>query len=194
VTTRALKLATVADLLALADDVRAELIDGEIVPKAEASAKHAKAAGALRRFVGGPFDDDDGYGGPGGWWILPEILVSFPPQTYRPDLAGWRRERLPNPALVTPIEIIPDWCCEVVSPSNPAHDRVRKRRDYARHGVRYYWLVDPEQRVVEALELEQGSGGVWRECGAWDDSATDACIPPFEGITLDLSRLFLPRG
>lgn len=65
-TSTARKLATLADLLTLPDDARVELIDGQLVPKAEASPKHGKAAGALRTFVGGPFDEGDGYGGPGG--------------------------------------------------------------------------------------------------------------------------------
>ena len=188
----ALKLATIADLLSLPDDLRAELIEGQIVPKPEAGARHGRAQGAVARFVGGPFDTDDGHGGPGGWWILTETLVGFPPQCYRPDLAGWRRERLPDPAVQTPIVMIPDWCCEVLSPGprNAARDRVQKRNDYARHGVKHYWLVDPDARVIEALELE--SGGAWRECGAWDEDAREARIPPFEMIALDLSRFFLP--
>jgi Uma2 family endonuclease len=183
------KLATLADLLALPDEARFELVDGQLVPKAEANARHSKAAGALRGFIGGPFDEGDGHGGPGGWWILPEMLVSFPPQVYRPDLAGWHRARLPDPTQENPIVVIPDWCCEVLSPSNAAHDRVRKRRDYAAHGVRYYWLVDPDERVIEALEL---AGQSWIESGAWGVDSHDARIPPFDGIPLDVARLFLP--
>lgn len=188
----ALKLATLQDLLALGDDARVELVDGQLVPKAEANARHGKAQRAIGSAVGRPFDDDDGHGGPGGWWIISETLVSFPPRVYRPDLAGWRRERLPDPAAETPIVVAPDWCCEVLSPgpANARRDRVEKRSAYAHHGVKHYWLVDPEARVLEALELT--AGGVWRECGAWDETTLDAHIPPFEAIGLDLSRLFLP--
>lgn len=188
----AVKIATIKDLLSLTGDHPAELIDGQLVP-VETTTAHGKAQRAIARCVGGPFDDDDGHGGPGGWWILSETLIAFPPETYRPDLAGWRRERFPHPEASPPIvTVIPDWCCEVLSPSNPENDRVLKRRDYAQHGVKHYWIVDPEQRVLEALELEPVSGR-WLECGAWDSTATEAHIAPFEAIPLDLSRLFFPR-
>lgn len=189
--TPALKLATLADLRALDAEARVELVDGQLVPKAEATARHGKAQRTVATAVGSPFDEGDN-GGPGGWWILTETLIQLGHNTYRPDLSGWRRERLPDPAAYTPIDVIPDWICEVVSPgaTNVQRDRVHKRRAYARAGVRYYWLVDPEARVLEALELD---GAGWRECGAWDETAQDARIPPFEAIALDVSRFFFPE-
>jgi Uma2 family endonuclease len=148
------------------------------------------AQSSIATAIGSPFNYDGGGGGPGGWWILTETLVQFDPDTYRPDIAGWRRERLPDPGSHTVIPVIPDWCCEVVSRSNASNDRVKKRRAYARAGVRHYWLVDPEARVLEALELDVGQ---WRECGAWDDTAQDARIPPFEAVALDVGRFFFPQ-
>jgi hypothetical protein len=54
-------------------------------------------------------------GGPGGWWSLPEVDVRLARhQIVRPDVAGWRRERLPEPWDVRPIDVVPDWICEVV--------------------------------------------------------------------------------
>src|SRR5689334_15896424 len=94
----AARLATYADLLKLPDDVRAEIVAGQILTSPAPLPKHSKAQGALRRFVGGPFDDDDGHGGPGGWWIFVEVDVAFGAHdVVRPDLAGWRRERLSDP-------------------------------------------------------------------------------------------------
>jgi len=187
--TPAYKPATVADLLALPDDERVELVDGLLIRKPDISSKHFRAAQVLCDVIGGPYDDGDG--GPGGWWVFTETLVSMSPQVYRPNIAGWRRTRLPDPDTGNPIEVVPDWCCEIVSPGNAAHDRVRKRLDYAAHGVSHYWLVDPEagSGVIEALELD---GRVWRECGAWGVADKEVRIPPFEAIPLDLSRIFLP--
>src|SRR5690606_26082265 len=126
--------AVYADLLALPDGERGEVLAGEIVVSPAALPRHARAQGALGRFIGGPYDYDGG--GPGGWWILPEVDVRFAEHDIlRPDLAGWRRERLLDPWGTRPIDTIPDWVCEVVSPSNAAVDRVVKRRLYARHGV-----------------------------------------------------------
>jgi Uma2 family endonuclease len=190
VTSSAPKLATYADLLALPEGMRAELVGGQVVMMPAVLPRHAKSAGALRRFVGGPYDDDDGYGGPGGWWILPEVDVQLEAhEVVRPDLSGWRRERLPEPGDVRPICVVPDWVCEVISPTSAKRDRVDKRALYARAGVAHYWLVDPEARTLEALELRAGR---WLELGAYTDGDC-ARIAPFEQVELEVGRLFMPR-
>lgn len=183
-------LATYADLLALPSDVRAEVLAGEIVSAPAPLPRHSHVQGSARRFIGGPFQDDDGRGGPGGWWVFVEVDIAFGPHDIvRPDLAGWRRERLPRPGSVRPIEVAPDWIGEVLSPSTAARDRVHKRNLYARSGVPHYWLIDPEARVLEALTLHDGA---WLEVGVYDETSS-ARIPPFEAIEIEVGRLFLPR-
>ena len=187
------RLATWDDLLALPEGERGEIIDGVLVTPPRPLPEHARVQLGLGRGIGGPFDEDDGRGGPGGWWILLEIDVRFSPhRIVQPDLAGWRRERLPSPWGVRPIEVVPDWVCEVVSARNAAHDRVVKRRLYAEHGVPYYWIVDPEERTLEALRLDPETR-TWSELGAYGDEG-EARIEPFESVALDLSRIFPPRG
>ncbi len=184
------RLATYADLLALPPDVRAEVLAGAIVTSPAPLPRHSNAQGAARRFIGGPFHDDDGHGGPGGWWIFVEVDVAFGlHDIVRPDIAGWRRSRLPRPGNTRPIEVVPDWVCEILSPATAARDRVHKRNLYGRAGVAHYWLIDPSARVLEALTLREG---VWLEAGVYDETST-ARIPPFEAIELDVGRLFLPR-
>lgn len=184
------KLATYADLKALPAEVRAEVLAGEIVTAPAPLPRHSNVQGSARRFLGGPFHDDDGRGGPGGWWIFVEVDVALGPHDIvRPDLSGWRRERLPRPGSARPIEVVPDWVCEILSPATAARDRVHKRNLYARAGVAHYWLIDPETRVLEALALHNGA---WLETGVYDDTST-ARIPPFEAIELEVGRLFLPR-
>jgi Uma2 family endonuclease len=184
------RLATYDDLLSLESDVRAEIVDGRVITAPAPLPRHSKAQGAIRRFVGGPFDDDDGHGGPGGWWIFVEVDIRLSAHDIvRPDLAGFRRERLPRPGSVRPIDVVPDWICEIASPSTAAFDRVAKRALYARHGVPHYWIVDPDARTIEALEL---SAGRWLELGAYDETS-EARIPPFAELTLEVGRLFLPR-
>jgi Uma2 family endonuclease len=186
------KLATWDDLLALPENVRAEIVAGVVVTPPAFLPRHARAQRALGRFLGGPFDDDDGRGGPGGWWILLEVDVRLRPNDIvRPDLSGWRRSRLPQPWDVRPIDVVPDWIAEVLLRSNAAHDRVRKRELYARAGVSYYWIVDPDADTLEALRLEPATGA-WIEVGAYDGSST-ARIAPFEAIELEVQRLFPPR-
>lgn len=103
------KLATYADLRALPDDVRAEIIAGEVHTSPSSLPRHSRVQRSLGRFIGGPYDDDDGRGGPGGWWIFVEVDVELSPHDIvRPDLCGWRRERLPDPGDIRPITVVPD--------------------------------------------------------------------------------------
>jgi len=183
-------LATYASLLELPEDVRAEILGGEIVTSPAPLPKHSRVQRALGRFVGGPFDDDDGHGGPGGWWIFVEVDLELGPHdVVRPDLAGWRRHRLPDPAERRPIRVAPDWICEILSPSTAARDRVAKRDLYAKSGVPHDWLVDADARTLEAFDLADGR---WVLSGSYTDDAT-ARIPPFMEVGLPIGRLFLPR-
>src|SRR4051812_38911225 len=119
--------ATYADLEALPEGVRAELIDGEIVTEPSPLPEHSNVQRRLGIAVGNPYQDQHGRGGPGGWWIFLEVDVRFDERrVLRPDVAGWHRERLPRPN-VRPIEIAPDWVCEVISPTSRARDRIRKK-------------------------------------------------------------------
>ena len=184
------RLATYEDLLALGEDARAEVLAGRVHAAPAPLPKHSKAQGALRRFVGGPYDDDDGHGGPGGWWIFVEVDIQLGPHDIvRPDVAGWQRVRLPDPADQRPITTIPDWVCEVLSPSTATRDRVEKRDLYARHGIGHYWIIDVDARTLEAFELREGR---WVLTGNYDETAT-AIVAPFDAIELAVGRLFLPR-
>jgi Uma2 family endonuclease len=184
-------LATYDDLLALPEGERAEVIGGILTSPPAPLPRHARAQRALSRFIGGPYDDDDGRGGPGGYWILLEVDVRLSVHNVvRPDIAGWRRARLPRPWDERPIDVVPDWIAEVISPSNAAQDRVRKRELYARSGVPFYWIIDPGQRTLEALRLDAPTGA-WIEIGAYDDLSI-AGIPPFDAVLLEVGRLFPP--
>jgi Uma2 family endonuclease len=146
--------ATEAELLALPERGRGfELLDGELVEKL-GGFHHGRAQGRLAQRLA-PYDrggaEDDR---PGGWWFVVEQLVRFSSgQTLRPDLAGWRRERLPEPPADddTVIHVRPDWIGEIVSPSNAANDLVKKKRVYYRHGVPHYWIIDPRDESLTVL-------------------------------------------
>jgi Uma2 family endonuclease len=150
--------ATVEELLALPDERAAEIIDGFLVEKASPSALHALAQGGVIGVLGPVFQRRGGGGVPGGWWLLPEVEVELEPgQVYRPDISGWRRERLPTLTSERPVRLRPDWVCEVLSRSNAHHDLVTKFRTYHRLGVPHYWLVDPETQVLTVYR--------WQEAG-----------------------------
>lgn len=154
-------LATFEALLALEQtdpEGRYEILAGEVVPKASPSPEHSDAQTGLGAILRGPFHRrPGGPDGPGGWWLLVEVDIELTKHDLvRPDIAGWRRERVSERLTGRPVRIPPDWICEVVSPSNARRDRVQKLELYRKHGVSHYWLVDPtdESLVVHRLTPE----------------------------------------
>jgi Uma2 family endonuclease len=187
--TAARKYATYDDLARLPEDIRAEVISGTLVSMPSPRPRHSNVQRTLGRYIGGPFHDDDGFGGPGGWWIFVDVDVALGAHDIvRPDIVGVRRERLTNPDIL-PLPIVPDWICEVLSPSNESHDRVTKKNLYARYGVKFYWIIDPAIRILEAFELHNG---LWTNTGSYDENDTPR-IAPFEAVELPIARMFLPR-
>ena len=140
---------TLADWLALPDDARFELIDGELIEKAAPTFEHGRAQAHTSLVIGGNFDrKPGGSGGPGGWWIGSEIDIAMDGRGYRPDLAGWRRDRVPAPIKERPVTVRPDWICEIVSDSNRSTDTVIKLRRYHQAGVPHYWIIDQVDRTL----------------------------------------------
>src|SRR5690606_743412 len=180
------KRATRADLDALPEGVVGELIHGVLYTMSRPRPRHAGAASVLGSDLNGAFQR--GRGGPGGWWILDEPgieLAALDVEEIVPDVAGWRKERLPV-LPEGPIAIAPDWVCEVLSPSTRAHDLKRKRPLYARAGVPWMWLVDVDARTLVASRLHEQS---WLEIGTWSDDDV-ARVAPFNAIELHLAELW----
>lgn len=108
--------ATYQDLLELPAHLVAEIISGRLITHPRPAPKHARASSILGVEVGGPFDKGSS-GGPGGWWILDEPEVHLGEHVLVPDLAGWRRERMPNLPHTDWFDLAPDWVCEILSPA-----------------------------------------------------------------------------
>ena len=184
--------ATYADLEAVPANQVAELIRGTLYVMPRPAARHAKASSRLTMEIGGPFDR--GRGGPGGWQILMEPELHFPDPTEPgaidalvPDLAGWRRERMPEVPDVAAFTLAPDWICEVLSKSTEDHDREEKMPVYAREGVRHAWLVDPIAKTLEVYTLDVHGG--WSAPMVFRDVEV-VRAPPFDAVELDLSSLW----
>ena len=140
---------TLADWLAQPEDARFELIDGELIEKAAPTFEHGQAQGATITLISIAFARrPGGPGGPGGWWIAPEVDIALDGRGYRPDIAGWRRDRVPAPIRERPVTVRPDWICEIVSESNRATDTVTKLRRYHQAGVPHYWILDQVDRTL----------------------------------------------
>jgi len=179
---------TVADLLAIPSDERFhEIMDGELVRKAMPSFEHGDAQSALASCLKGPFQRRAGGALPGGWWIGTEVEVELAPShVYRPDIAGWRRDRVPERPRGTPIRIRPDWVCEVLSPSNPGTDRVKKLNHYHRFEVPHYWIVDP---MEESLSVFRWTADGYLLVLAADREGR-VRAEPFDAVELPVKSLF----
>ncbi len=178
------KPATYADLEALPPNKVGELIAGELYASPRPASPHATAAFILAVELGGPFHR--GRGGPGGWVLLGEPELHLGEDVLVPDLAGWRRERMPHIPRVPFFTLAPDWVCEVRSPSTATLDRKVKVPVYARAGVRHVWLLDPDARSLEVLRLE---GGQYTLHAVHEDVA-HVRAEPFEALELELAALW----
>ena len=168
------------------DRMKAEILEGVFYMMNRPRTEHTGVASRLGMVLGSPFDL--GVGGPGGWVILdePELHLGRRPDKLGPDLAGWRRERMPKLPRTAEITVAPDWVCEVLSESTEDRDRVTRKRIYRREGVGHYWLIDPIERVMEVFRLEAGR---WKLLAEHQGDGK-ARVEPFEAIELDLSLLW----
>ena len=179
-----MKPATYTDLFDLPEHMVGEIIAGEIYATPRPTGPHIGAASILGMDLGTPFQR--GRGGPGGWWILDEQELHMGGDILVPDLAGWRREKMPRIPEAAYIELAPDWVCEILSPATYLLDRVRKLPIYAREGVKHVWLIEPIARTLEVFRLEQRR---WVVVGAHE---TDELVraEPFDAVELDLLALW----
>ena len=176
--------ATYQDVLDAPAHRVAEIVDGTLHTHPRPAAPHARASSSLGVKIGGPFDYDSG--GPGGWWIIDEPELHLGEDILVPDLAGWRRERMPDYPDTAFFTLAPDWVCEVLSASTRRLDLHGKRPVYAREGVAHLWLVDPADRTLEAFELRESE---WVLIGtAKDDEPVN--IRPFDAVTFSLGDLW----
>ncbi len=178
--------ATLADLLAIPEERRRhEIIDGVLVEKEAASGRRGAAQVRIARRLG-PYDRRPGGTSPGGWWFATEVeIILADTQVFRPDVAGWRRERMAALPTEVPITLRPDWICEILS-TNRRNDLVKKKRAYHQHRVGHYWLIDP---IDETLAVHR-----WHPDGYVEVLMADrddrVHAEPFDAIEIWVAVLF----
>lgn len=176
--------ATYADLEAVPPHLVAEIIGGALVTHPRPSLRHGLTATSLSNELAGPFQK--GRNGPGGWIFIVEPELHLGGDVFVPDIAAWRRERLPAVPSTPFSEVVPDWICEVLSGSTEIRDRTIKMRRYAEIGVPHFWLIDPRLQLLQSFELR---GGAWTDAGSWNsDDAVRAA--PFDEIAFSLADLW----
>lgn len=179
---------TYEDYLAVPEGQRAELIDGELFMSPPPKGRHVRVNSVLGHLIGARFglSTEGGPGEPGGWWILDEPECHLLPdrRVVIPDLAGWRRSRMRTPPPDThKFTVVPDWVCEVLSPSTAGYDTIIKMPKYLEAGVQWVWIVDPVGQRVDVFRAGQGE---WLEAGAIEGNGV-VRLPPFDAVELDFA-------
>jgi Uma2 family endonuclease len=178
--------ATYEDIVALPAGVTGQILFGVLHAHPRPAPRHAQAATTLGEELGPPFKR--GRGGPGGWLILDVPEVHLARHVLVPDLAGWRRERMPEmPVDKAYFDMAPDWVCEVLSPSTSALDRGDKLRVYGQQRVAHVWFIDPEAMTLEVLTLD---GATYRVAEVFSGNVVVRAVP-FDAIELNIGLLWL---
>lgn len=163
--------------LAVPDHQVAEIIDGDLVVSPRPAIAHARTTTVIGQQLAA-FD------APGGWWLLDEPELRCDANILVPDLAGWRRERMPSLPGGAHFTKAPDWVCEVLSPGTAKLDRARKLHLYGASGVEWIWLVDPLQRALEVYRSDDGAATLV----AAHDGAGAVRAEPFAAVALAADR------
>ena len=176
--------ATYDDLVKVPDLYVAEMVGGELHASPRPAPQHVEVGSSLGMLLGPPFHH--GRGGPGGWWILDEPELHLGGDVLVPDIAGWRRSRMPHLPETAYFPLVPDWVCEILSPSTAAFDRVPKLAAYARELVPHAWFIDPLTRTLEVLRLESGR---WTMAARHTDNDV-VRAEPFTDVAIELGALW----
>ena len=174
------KDATYADLCEVPEHFVAEMFDGELYATPRPAPLHTQVSSALGMELA-VFHRSGG-----GWRILDEPELHFGNDVLVPDIAGWRRERLPVLPLEAYFMIAPDWVCEVLSPSTERIDRGKKLQRYARARVAHVWLLDPMRQSLEVLTLDDGQ---WKLLARHEGEVAVRAVP-FDAIEFELAALW----
>ena len=143
---------TEEDYYNLPENVRAELIDGQIYYMAAPSRIHQKILMFLSKTIANYIDSKDGscevYPAP----FAVKLFEDDDKTVVEPDISVICD---PNKLTDRGCTGAPDWIVEIVSPSTSSHDYIRKLNLYAKAGVKEYWIIDPRTEKVFVYHLNQ---------------------------------------
>jgi Uma2 family endonuclease len=176
--------ATYQDVLDAPAHMVAEIANGRLHLHPRPASRHARASFIMAGRLHDPFQG--GPDNPGDWHFAIEPELHFGDDVLVPDLAGWRRQRMPVYPDTAFFTLAPDWVCEILSPSTRRFDVTEKRALYAANGVAHLWMLDPEARTLETFRL--GPEG-WL-VGAAFKEGEEVRAAPFETLAFPLSALW----
>jgi Uma2 family endonuclease len=173
---------TFEEWMTLPEDVPGEFVDGRLVEEEVPDYLHEVLVAWLARVIGGWAERAGAIVG-----ASEAKFTLSPTRGRKADLTVYFAGRRPPPRGV--ISVPPDLAVEIVSPSarDQRRDRIEKMDEYARFGIRFSWLIDPQQRSVEIYE--RGADGVYtRRVEAGSGSLED--LPGCPGLTLDVDAMW----
>lgn len=159
-----------------------ELIDGEVVKKSAPAPIHQRLSfGLIHQF---------------GQYVVPQNLGAIyhaPIDVFLDGINSVQPDILFIPTdsldIVTEdgIEGVPTLIVEIISPTSIYRDRVTKKKLYEQHGVQEYWLIDPQENLVEIYALQQGRYALLSAATPTEGAIRSEILP---GLTLDVNALF----
>jgi Uma2 family endonuclease len=161
---------------------RWELIDGELIMPPSPKEAHQSVQGNL----GAPMLIFVREKDLGKVYFAPFDVVLSDTDTVQPDLLFVSKDQL-HIITADNVQGAPDLVVEIRSPSTARQDWTTKRELYARHGVKEYWLVDPEAATVAILLFDDGELKVTGVFGE-GESITSTVL---EGFSIALADIFL---
>jgi Uma2 family endonuclease len=175
--------ATYADLEAVPPNMVAEILGGELVTHT-LRPRSAIAKTSLSAELGSTFRIR--LGKPDGWMFIFRPELHLGADVVVPDIAAWRRERMPTELDVVGVEIPPDWICEVLSRDTAIHDRTIKFDIYYAFGVGHLWYLDPEYKTLKVFGRGADHWQALRNFGGHDDVRAE----PFDAISFSHGALW----
>ncbi len=175
------------DIVNLPEHFHAEIVSNRVHYRMGSRGGHGHAVGALNGLL---HPARSGAARGAAWWLLADASLFIGHGSWvAPDITGLRKAHCPEIPTEFPMQLVPDWVCEVLSPSNAHYDRGDKAEAYAKAGVPWFWIVDTDERTLEVLELVNGR---WQIFGVYTDGAVVA-LPPFDEVPLAVGEIFVPK-
>jgi Uma2 family endonuclease len=132
----------------MSDDIKAEFINGEIILHSPVKRRHLIASGLLYRLLSTYVDKHD-LGAHGH----EKAMITLTRNDYEPDICFWSKEKSAQFNGDTMLHPAPDFVVEILSTRITKTDRGVKFQDYAHHGIREYWIIDPNKELIEQYGL-----------------------------------------
>jgi Uma2 family endonuclease len=176
---------TINDYMSTPNEKRYQLLDGELLVAPSPTRKHQTISGQLYLTMTQFVTQSQ----LGQVWYAPLDVILSNHDVVQPDILFVSNARA-NILTEANVQGAPDLVVEILSPATAQHDREYKRTLYSRHGVREYWLVDPEEDMVEVWTERDSESGTGLVLAAAYQRGDTLASPLLEGLNIPLEAIF----